>query len=190
MADRAVPLYRQVGIAGAELQRVLADEPLERSPLIRAIPHGLADRGFRQHGAGERLALGVDLREQRNGLLLSERPSGLRIELGRVALDLIECCISAIISAAEVSIMNASTNLRRACAQQPISITPPSDRARCSRCSPASSDRDRHAARPAGPRGSRSRDVLGAHRHRPTPDHRDRGVASTFQRRARVAHAT
>jgi hypothetical protein len=36
------------------------------------------------------LALGIDLREQRYGLLLSERQTAARIEVGGAALDLIE----------------------------------------------------------------------------------------------------
>ena len=55
-----------------------------------------------------------------------------------------------------------------------------------SRARHASSDRDRHAARAAGPRGRCSCDVRGAHGRRPTSAHHDFVVASTHPGRARV----
>ena len=51
-------------------------------------------------------------------------------------------------------------------------------------------DRDRHAARAAGPRGRCSCDVRGAHGRRPTSAHPDFVVASTHPGRARSARVT
>ena len=59
-----------------------------------------------------------------------------------------------------------------------------------SRARHASSDRDRHAARAAGPRGRCSCDVRGAHGRRPTSAHHDFVVASTHPGRARSARVT
>ncbi len=59
-----------------------------------------------------------------------------------------------------------------------------------SRARHASSDRDRHAARAAGPRGRGSCDVRGAHGRRPTSAHHDFVVASTHPGRARSARVT
>src|SRR5262245_62246422 len=56
-------------------------EPLKGRPLIRQISNGLAHWGFRQDGPGEGLPLGVDFREQRDRLLLTQRPTALRIKI-------------------------------------------------------------------------------------------------------------
>jgi site-specific recombinase XerC len=49
-------------------------DPAALAPIQRtlAIPLKRFDWGFRQHDAGQRLALGIDVREERHGILLSE----------------------------------------------------------------------------------------------------------------------
>src|SRR5436309_15000842 len=53
----------------------ILDEALERCPLIGLVSDGVAERRFWQDGPRERLPLRVDLGEQRDGLLLTQRPT-------------------------------------------------------------------------------------------------------------------
>ena len=52
--------------------------------------HRVADRRLREHGPGQRLALGVDLRKERHRPFLSQGASTLRVEVRGIAFDVIE----------------------------------------------------------------------------------------------------
>ena len=77
--DDAQLVFRTVIVDG---EPAVLDKALERGPLIREIPNGIAQRRFRQDRLGERVALGVDAPQQRHGLLLSKRQPRVGLELG------------------------------------------------------------------------------------------------------------
>ena len=79
-----------LGAVVIDSEPAVVDKALERSPLIREIPDGIAQGRFRQHGLGERLALGIDAREHSDRLFLAKCPLRVGLEVGGGLLDLIE----------------------------------------------------------------------------------------------------
>lgn len=71
-------------------QTAVGDKALQRRPLIGEVADRIPERRFRQHDARECLALGVDPREQRDGLRLAKRLPRVDLEVGGDPLDLVE----------------------------------------------------------------------------------------------------